>query len=90
MGDMADYALDGLMDEDEAQLEELGHSIVFCQPPKIPIRCPACGKVIVVRDGPYGRFAGCSGFPKCKAFMCIPITSEPELSDDDLDKMGRL
>ncbi len=29
MGDMADYALDGLGDEDEAQLRTLGTSNVF-------------------------------------------------------------
>lgn len=28
--------------------------------------CPRCSGDLVVRDGPYGRFYGCSNYPKCK------------------------
>lgn len=28
--------------------------------------CPKCGNALVVKDGKYGIFIGCSGFPKCK------------------------
>ena len=28
--------------------------------------CPACGKALVLRQGPYGEFVSCSGYPKCK------------------------
>jgi hypothetical protein len=28
--------------------------------------CPRCGGNLVVRGGPYGRFYGCSKYPKCK------------------------
>ena len=28
--------------------------------------CPKCGGKLVERDGPYGRFLGCSNYPKCK------------------------
>lgn len=28
--------------------------------------CPRCGKKLVLRDGKYGRFYGCSGYPDCK------------------------
>ena len=28
--------------------------------------CPKCGGKIVVRDGKYGKFYGCSNYPKCK------------------------
>jgi len=33
----------------------------------IPIEenCPACGKPLVIRDGRFGRFKACSGFPAC-------------------------
>jgi DNA topoisomerase-1 len=33
----------------------------------IPIeeKCPRCGKPLVLRDGRYGRFKACSGFPAC-------------------------
>lgn len=29
-------------------------------------KCPLCGKALVLRNGPYGSFYGCSGYPNCK------------------------
>lgn len=35
--------------------------------PVVEQRCPVCERgVIVVRDGPYGPFRSCSGFPRCR------------------------
>ncbi len=28
--------------------------------------CPLCGKALVLRQGAYGEFVSCSGYPKCK------------------------
>ena len=28
--------------------------------------CPKCGAPMVLRSGPYGKFYGCSNYPKCK------------------------
>jgi len=28
--------------------------------------CPVCGKALVLRQGSYGEFVSCSGYPKCK------------------------
>ncbi len=28
--------------------------------------CPRCGGNLVVRNGPYGKFYGCSSYPKCR------------------------
>jgi len=28
--------------------------------------CPRCGGSLVVRNGPYGKFYGCSNYPKCR------------------------
>ncbi len=28
--------------------------------------CPKCGSKMLLRNGPYGEFFGCSRFPKCK------------------------
>lgn len=36
-------------------------------PPKyIDENCPECGKPLVIRQGRYGEFIGCSGYPDCK------------------------
>ena len=32
-------------------------------------RCLKCGKPMIVRVGPQGKFWGCSGYPKCKNTM---------------------
>ncbi len=29
-------------------------------------KCPKCGGQLVERTGKYGRFIGCSNYPKCK------------------------
>lgn len=29
-------------------------------------KCPQCGNRLVERNGKYGKFVGCSGYPKCK------------------------
>ena len=29
-------------------------------------KCPECGAVLLLREGRYGKFLGCSKFPKCK------------------------
>src|SRR5262249_25544073 len=34
--------------------------------------CPKCGKPLVERMGPRGKFLGCSGYPKCKTVVKIP------------------
>ena len=36
--------------------------------------CPNCGKPLVFREGRYGRFVGCSDFPKCRHTEQILIT----------------
>lgn len=30
------------------------------------VKCPECGRDMVLRNGKYGEFLGCSGYPKCK------------------------
>lgn len=38
-------------------------------------RCPECGKEVKLKEGRYGLFYGCSGFPKCR------FTADSEVSD---------
>ncbi|MBU0687805.1 MAG: type I DNA topoisomerase [Candidatus Margulisbacteria bacterium] len=34
-------------------------------------KCPKCGKNLMIRDGRYGEFIACSGFPKCRFTRAI-------------------
>ena len=29
-------------------------------------KCPKCGGLLVEREGKYGKFVGCSNYPRCK------------------------
>lgn len=50
------------------------------------IKCPDCGKPMVIRDGKYGKFLGCSDYPNCKKI--IPYTEyEAEGNKDDKDQI---
>lgn len=33
---------------------------------KVDKKCPECGNPLVIRKGKYGKFLGCSNYPKCK------------------------
>lgn len=35
--------------------------------------CPDCGNVLLVRDGEYGEFLGCSAFPDCTHTASVEI-----------------
>jgi ssDNA-binding Zn-finger/Zn-ribbon topoisomerase 1 len=28
--------------------------------------CPRCGKALKIREGKFGKFKGCTGYPNCK------------------------
>jgi DNA topoisomerase-1 len=35
--------------------------------------CPKCGRKMVVKQGKFGSFLGCSGYPECKSTMAISL-----------------
>ncbi|MCL2660607.1 MAG: topoisomerase DNA-binding C4 zinc finger domain-containing protein, partial [Acidobacteriaceae bacterium] len=43
------------------------HQKVQQKPPtQLEESCPKCGKPLLLRNGQYGEFISCSGYPKCK------------------------
>jgi len=34
--------------------------------------CPVCGKALVLRQGAYGEFVSCSGYPKVQIHQAEP------------------
>lgn len=70
------------------------------------LKCPECGARMVLRDSRYGKFYGCSTFPKCRAAhgahpdgrpLGIPANAETKQwrmrahdAFDDLWKSGRM
>lgn len=33
-------------------------------------RCPRCGGSLILRNGRYGQFYGCSNYPQCNYVLC--------------------
>ncbi len=49
-----------LNDDPNAQQETVAPEVVEGR------TCPQCDSPLVIKSGPYGKFIGCSGYPKCK------------------------
>lgn len=71
MGDMAELYMDD-DDDDDDEREVVSGDRDFDQRKMkdVPDSCPYCGEPMAVRDGRYGRFAACTGYPKCEGFTC--------------------
>ncbi len=54
---------DKMLDKAETNME--GKRVKIPDEPTDVI-CELCGKNMVIKIGPYGKFLGCSGFPECK------------------------
>jgi DNA topoisomerase-1 len=47
-------------------IRKLTHKVQTKPPVVLDEACPKCGKQLLQRDGQYGEFIACSGYPKCK------------------------
>ncbi|NLN76993.1 MAG: type I DNA topoisomerase, partial [Armatimonadetes bacterium] len=45
---------------------------VKIEPKESDVVCPNCGKKMLIREGRFGEFLGCAGYPECKTAM--PLT----------------
>lgn len=50
--------------------------------------CPKCGKELVKRNGKFGEFIACSGYPKCK-YIKPDESAQAELSGEVCEKCGK-
>jgi DNA topoisomerase I len=47
-------------------IRKLNQKVQQKPPVQLDEACPKCGKPLLQREGPYGEFIACSGYPKCK------------------------
>jgi DNA topoisomerase-1 len=47
-------------------IRKLTQKVQSKPPVQLEETCPKCGKPLLQRDGQYGEFIACSGYPKCK------------------------
>jgi DNA topoisomerase-1 len=50
--------------------------------------CPQCGKPVVIRQGRFGEFMACSGYPECKYTKNL-AKNEEEQSTEACEKCGK-
>jgi len=50
-------------------------------------KCELCGKPMVIREGRYGKFIACSGFPECRNTKPLE-TKEVAKKEEELEKSG--
>ncbi len=55
----------------------------------IPIdeKCPTCGRDVVIKEGRFGRFKACSGYPECK-FRESLVKKETKTLDEKCPECG--
>ena len=63
----------------------------FSTPEQSDESCEKCGSIMVFRASRYGRFLGCSAYPKCKNIKQTENdnTDEPESTDEICEKCNR-
>jgi DNA topoisomerase I len=47
-------------------IRKLNQKVQQKPPVQLEEACPKCGKTLLLRNGQYGEFISCSGYPKCK------------------------
>jgi DNA topoisomerase-1 len=47
-------------------IRKLNQKVQQKPPTQLDEACPRCGKPLLLRNGQYGEFISCSGYPKCK------------------------
>jgi DNA topoisomerase I len=59
------------------------------EPPKVDKKCPKCGLDLVLRNGFYGQFVACPGFPKCKYTEKIGQEGDSKFTPNDTTKVKK-
>ncbi len=73
--------------------DEAGN-VHIIKPETLGRECPKCGSELIVQKGRYGKFIGCSNFPKCKHIEPITLGIKcPDCEDGEVtekkNKKGR-
>jgi DNA topoisomerase-1 len=70
------------------ELKEDG-SIQIKEDEKTDILCDICGKAMVIKQGQYGKFLACSGYPRCKNIKSVETPQQSNITTDEkCDKCG--
>ncbi len=66
---------------------EKSNEVVRIEPKETDYTCPACGAKMLLREGRYGKFLGCSRYPECKTVVKVTRNGEPAPPDRPSDEV---
>jgi DNA topoisomerase I len=66
-------------DKFQEDLEKFGGKVQKQKALEIDLKCPKCGKSLVIRFGKTGEFIGCSGYPECNFTSNFKRTDEGKI-----------
>ena len=70
-------------------IDSEGNTRPRSQPVETDIKCPKCGKKMVVRESKRGKFLGCSGFQRCRSIMPLSaLDDDPEAARKVAEKIA--
>lgn len=55
---------------------------------KTEILCDICGQAMIIKQGRYGEFLACSGYPQCKNIKSIEKKQESITTNEECNKCG--
>ncbi|GBC97006.1 DNA topoisomerase 1 [bacterium HR16] len=66
---------------------EKSSEFVRIEPKETDYTCPNCGAKMLLREGRYGKFLGCSRYPECKTIVKVTRSGEPAPPDRPSDEV---
>ncbi|MDV3163105.1 MAG: topoisomerase DNA-binding C4 zinc finger domain-containing protein, partial [Candidatus Phytoplasma australasiaticum] len=51
--------------------------------------CSSCGSLMAERNGKYGKFLGCSTYPKCKQIISFNKNNKSENKKEEKEKLSQ-
>ncbi len=66
---------------------EKSNEFVRIEPKETDYTCPNCGAKMLLREGRYGKFLGCSRYPECKTIVKVTRSGEPAPPDRPSDEV---
>lgn len=66
---------------------EKSSEFVRIEPKETDYTCPNCGAKMLLREGRYGKFLGCSRYPECKTIVKVTRDGEPAPPDRPSDEV---
>ena len=69
--------------------KEMGNGRIEVEDEVSDVKCDKCGRFMVVKNGRFGKFLACPGYPECKNTRRIEEKAPPKVSDQVCELCGK-